>query len=429
MRVEKLKTTVTEYDKLAQLVCQTNPSLALLKLKREKTKTSFSHVVGNFNATSQNNSGRCWIFSACNLIRTEVKKKIPKLPKTFEFSNTFILFYDKLEKANNFLSNIVLTSDKYIDDRTVHFLLHDPIPDGGNWTMFCNIFDKYGIVSKQAYGESYMSDNTSVMNHVLKLLLIQAAHAIRVDKTRSKYIIEECMLEVRRILVMCLGEPPKEFLFCYDDEDDNKKAQTCTYSYTPKTFARLCFDCSKYITLVNDPRHQYWQKYCVKYLGNVRGATGAYLNLSMSLLMKYAVAALTSDNAVWFGADASRFLNKTDGVFDEDQYNYDLIFTVDETLNKADRLNYCTSDANHAMLFTGINIENGTPDRFRIENSWGKGTGEEGYFACSIKWFVENVFQIVIPLAIIDDVDILEAIRRADTVVLDPWDPIGCLAA
>ena len=489
------------YLRLAQCICKSNPMHAIVKQPREPFLPSYSHMCREFDITSQNNSGRCWIFSACNLLRINMRALSPDLPGSFELSQTYIFFFDKLEKANKFLYNIIETAELDTDDRTVSFLLSDPIPDGGQWNMFINIIEKYGIVSKQAYGDTFCSDNSAVMNGVLTQVLRTSALEIRESHQKRsrewvKYanqVKDNCVKKVYEILVTCLGKPPCKFDFSYviadggvqkkvpDVNDDvwvdqiivrplgvevfgalsdgflpDKKnelhgiykasnhgtlqnagsARFVRKDITPKQFVKEFvkhrFD--EYICLVNDPRNTMYRKYKVKYLGNVIEKTGVYLNVPIETLREYTTFALKNGIPVWFGADAQKYMNKMNGHFDEDQFEWELVFNIPKVQikSKSKRLDYSDTQANHAMLFTGIDVN---PDKsvniFRIENSWGKEDGQNGYYSCTCKWFEDNVFLVAVPMLLMEkfnDEKLWKCFQSTEVTELNCWDPIGCLA-
>lgn len=136
---------------------------ALVKSKisdliRVNEQTEFSRDMFSINlktlpVTDQKQSGRCWIFAGCNVIREKIAKKYNL--KDFELSQNYIAFYDKLEKCNYLLENIISLKDKEKDDRTLDGLLSNGIQDGGQWDLFVNIVNKYGIVPKSAFPETF----------------------------------------------------------------------------------------------------------------------------------------------------------------------------------------------------------------------------------------------------------------------------------
>ena len=95
-----------------------------------KIDHSFSDVIkGEMPVTNQKLSGRCWGFAGLNLFRIYLGRK-HKL-KDFQFSQSYFMFWDKLEKANYFLECILKTVDQEWNSRLVMHLLADPVQDGG----------------------------------------------------------------------------------------------------------------------------------------------------------------------------------------------------------------------------------------------------------------------------------------------------------
>lgn len=74
--------------------------------------------------TNQKSSGRCWLFAALNVIRLPVIKHFNL--EDFEFSQGYLFYWDKIERCNFFLHNIVETAKRNepVDSRLVSFLLY-----------------------------------------------------------------------------------------------------------------------------------------------------------------------------------------------------------------------------------------------------------------------------------------------------------------
>ncbi|CAG8473243.1 3697_t:CDS:10 [Diversispora eburnea] len=329
-------------------------------------------------ATNQRSSGRCWLFAATNVLRLIVMKKY-KL-KDFELSQSYLFFYDKLEKSNFFLENMIKLSDLEIDDRLIQYMVHEPVNDGGQWDMVVNLLEKYGVVPKSVYTESFNSSNTSKLNWLVITKLQEFAHKLRKLHSAGNSISvlrtakAKMMEEIYRILAISLGEPPKEV-----------EAQKATET----------------LSLVNDPRNEYFKLYTVEYLGNIQGGFPVrYVNIPIGEMKNLAIQALRSGKPVWFGADFH--------------------------LTKAQRLQYGQSSMTHAMVFTGVHLENGESIRWRVENSWGEDLGEKGYFVMNDDWFSEWVYQIVLEKKDVPKEYV--AILDQKPNVLSAWDPMGSLA-
>ena len=224
---------------------------------------------------NQKQSGRCWMFAALNTLRYQVMRKCSL--KTFELSQAYLFFWDKLEKSNYFLESILETLEEPTGGRLVSYLLTSPVGDGGQWDMLCSLIEKYGVVPKTAYPESKSSSASREMDATLTEKLREDACILRklhgegqtLDALRTRKA--EMLNEVYRLLCICLGEPPKTFTFEYRDADDHFHRET---GLTPKRFFEkyVGVDLSDYVSLINAPTADkpYGRSYTVRYLGNVK---------------------------------------------------------------------------------------------------------------------------------------------------------------
>lgn len=393
----------------------------------------FSVNIKTGEITNQKASGRCWMFAALNVMRFEVMEKL-KL-ETFEFSQSYPLFFDKLEKANYFLENILDTLDEPTGGRLVSFLLTDPMGDGGQWDMFCGLVEKYGVVPKDAMPESSCSSATREMDYYLTLKLrefactLRTAHQKGAGRQQLLEKKEQMLEEIYKILCICLGKPPKSFCFEARDVDGNfiREAQI-----TPKEFFQkyVGWNLEDYVSLINAPTRDkpFGKTYSVRYLGSVKeGRPVRYLNLPVEQLKAAAIAQLKDGKPVWFGCDVGKCSIRENGMMDLSVIRADQLFGVSFPLNKAERLDYGHSLMTHAMVFLGVNLdEQGKPNRWRVENSWGKEPGKDGYYVMSDDWFTEYTYQVVVHKKYLSS----EALAQleAEPVMLQPWDPMGSLA-
>ena len=174
----------------------------------QSMNSTFSIKLDDWSATNQKSSGRCWLFAALNLFRPGAMKKMNI--KEFEFSQAHIHFWDKFERSNCFLESMIDLGGKKVDDRTVHFLLSDPIGDGGQWNMAMNLIRRHGLVPKSVYPESSSSSATRWMNASLRDLLRSSACELRgmvakgegLESIRKRK--EEIISNVWRLLCICL---------------------------------------------------------------------------------------------------------------------------------------------------------------------------------------------------------------------------------
>lgn len=392
----------------------------------------FSVMVEQPGITDQKHSGRCWMFAGLNFLRNRAVKNLDV--ENFELSQNYTLFYDKLEKANWFYENILETAEEPVHSRTLDYLLAAPLNDGGQWDMLRNLIRKYGLVPKEAMPETFSSSNTALMDKYLTTRLREDAVKLRRAKRKGKSDAEcrrmkEEMLEtVWRILAICLGNPPEKFTFEYRDK---KKKFHRSESITPKEFydQYIGADLDAYVSIINAPTADkpFHRSYTVKYLGNVKEDGGVrYLNLPLEEFKELAVRQLKDGTPVWFGSDVGQFSSR-EGLMDPDAYPYGQLLDTKFSMSKAERLDYGDSLMTHAMVLQGVNLdEKGRPDRWRVENSWGKETGFDGYMVMSDKWFDEFTYQLVIDRKYLSPEQLEE--YALDPIVLDPWDPMGSLA-
>ena len=414
----------------------TQVGIEAASLNREKiqhTSTAVSHRLDDWKATSQKKSGRCWLFSSLNFLRSRARESLGI--KNFEFSQSYVFFWDKFERANWFLTDIIATSDEPVDGRLVQFLLGDVLGDGGQWDMAVSVYMKYGLVPKEVMPESEASTNSRPMNarlravlHIGALRLREAiaagASAEEVDTQRRKILAD-----VWKILVVCLGEPPVRFNWQWRDDEGNFHRDG---EITPHEFyeRHVGVDLSEYICLVDDPRPENpkGSMETVEHLGNVVGGRPIrYLNAPVEEIKRIAAAQIAAGEAVWFGADVSQPYDRGLGFFVTGIHDYDGLFDVDFSSTKLERVRSGESAMDHAMLFTGVDLdEAGQPRAWRVENSWGDEPGNSGFFTMDDQWFTDNVFEVVVPKSALPE-DLAAAVD-SEPIVLPAWDPMGTLA-
>ena len=385
---------------------------------------------------NQEHSGRCWMFASLNTMRYRVIKRYNL--KTFELSQAYPLFWDKLEKSNWFFENVLDTLDEPLDGRLVSYLLADPIGDGGQWDMFKSLVKKYGVVPKEAMPETACSRNTREMDSYLTRYLRGAAkrlregHAAGVSADDLAAMKKEMMGDVYHLLVTCLGEPPASFGVRLRDKD-GKLALSGTF--TPAAFFEeaVGMDVDDYVSLISAPTADkpFGHTYTVSRLGNVVEDGGVrYLNLPIRRLKECAVAQLREDLPVWFGCDVGQSYLREEGIMDTAALDVDglLGFPVEGCMDRAGRLDYGESLMTHAMVLEGVNLdEAGSPTLWKVENSWGKEHGRDGFDTLSDAWFDEYVYQVVVDKKHLTDEE-RAAYETEEPRVLAPWDPMGSLA-
>ncbi|MGT2799586.1 aminopeptidase C [Streptococcus marmotae] len=394
----------------------------------------FSIDLTKDKVSNQKASGRCWMFAALNTFRHKMIAGFQL--EDFELSQAHTFFWDKYEKSNWFLEQILATADQALTSRKVKFLLDVPQQDGGQWDMVVSLFEKYGVVPKSVYPESISSSNSRELNAVLNKLLRQDAQILRdlVTAGQTQEAIqtkkEELLQEIFNFLAMSLGLPPRTFDFAYRDKDNHYHSET---GLTPQEFYKKYVDIQldDYVSIINAPTADkpYGKSYTVEMLGNVVGSRPVrYLNVEMDRLKSLAIAQMQAGETVWFGSDVAQSSNRKTGVMANGMYDFASSMKIDLHQDKAGRLDYGESLMTHAMVLTGVDLdENGQSIKWKVENSWGDKVGDKGYFVASDSWMDEYTYQIVVRKEFLTEAEL--AAYNAEPIVLAPWDPMGALAS
>ncbi|MGC9512201.1 MAG: C1 family peptidase [Fidelibacterota bacterium] len=393
---------------------------------------TFSHEIPTGKITNQEKSGRCWIFAALNTFRYAIAQKIKV--KDFELSQSYPLFWDKFEKSNYFLENIIETRHEATDSRIVMWLMQNPVQDGGQWDMFAGLVEKYGIVPKQAMPETFHSSNTHRMNQLLTLKLRASASNLRkladkgTDEDDLRKEKEKILEKIYDMLVSFLGKPPVTFDFEYRDDDKKYHEDR---NLTPVTFCEKYLESkpADYISIIHAPTKDkpFMKTYTVQFLGSVlEGRPVKYLNVDIQTLKSLALAQLKAGEPVWFGCDVGQLSDRESGIMATDLYLYEDALETSFDLDKAGRLDYGESMLTHAMVFTGVHCVKDKPVRWKVENSWSEKSGKDGFFIMTDTWFDEYTYQVVIHKKYLSPE--LRKAAEQKPVVLNPWDPMGSLA-
>ena len=393
----------------------------------------FSLDLTKDKVSDQKASGRCWMFAALNTFRHKMIAGFQL--EDFELSQAHTFFWDKYEKSNWFLEQVLATADQELTSRKVKFLLDTPQQDGGQWDMVVALFEKYGVVPKSVYPESISSSNSRELNQILNKLLRQDAQILRelaakgAESAELQAKKEELLQEVFNFLAMNLGLPPRQFDFSYRDKDNNFHSES---GLTPQVFFKKYVDLKldDYVSIINAPTADkpYGKSYTVEMLGNVVGSKPVrYLNVEMDRLKELAIAQMQAGETVWFGSDVGQSSNRKAGIMADGMYDFTSSMDIQLTQDKAGRLDYSESLMTHAMVLTGVDLdENGKAKKWKVENSWGEKVGNKGYFVASDSWMDEYTYQIVVRKEFLTEAEL--AAYEAEPIVLAPWDPMGALA-
>ena len=384
--------------------------------------THFSDEVKTVGRTDQKSSGRCWLFTGMNVLRAKMIDKYDL--GQFTLSQNYLFFYDQLEKANLFLQAVIDTRNLPMDDRKVEWLFAHPIGDGGQFTGVSNLVMKYGVVPADAMPETLSANSTSQMRVQLSNLLRQDGLRLRsVGRSGIQTTKMEMLKEVYRVLALCLGVPPTEFTWA---RYDSKGKFVSEKTYTPLGFYQefIGEDLeNNYVMVMNNPTLEYNKVYEIEYDRHVYdGQNWVYLNLPMDRIKEMAIASIKDNTALYFSCDVGKFLDRKRGVADIANFDYESLLGVHFTMDKKERILTGASGSTHAMTLIAVDIRDGKPVKWMVENSWGASSGYKGNIIMTDRWFDEYMFRLVVEKKYVP-ADILGLMNQKPTL-LPAWDPM-----
>jgi bleomycin hydrolase len=387
--------------------------MAKLCLNRQKLlehNPLFSYRLKDAGVTNQKGSGRCWLFAGLNIFNADVMTQL-KLSK-FELSQPYLTFYDKMEKANLFLEEIIDMRDRPLHDRKMEIILDSPFGDGGWWHYVTDLIDKYGAVPLSAMPETKPSTSTGQINKLANRMLRGFASDLRTMHTEGatedmiRQRKEEMMGDIYTLLVYNYGQPPEQFTFRYEDKDSTVSEPK---SYTPKSFQNefIGKKLPRYVTLMDNPCKLYDSLYQIESSRNmVEKPDMVMLNLPIERLKYYAKKALLDSQAVWFANDVGKDNYRDSAIMATDIYDYNSTYQLDFKISKAERIGYRDSYPTHAMVLMGLDTtSDGTIVKWLVENSWGTKKGDDGWWYMYDDWFDEYVYFVIVTEDMLDDED------------------------
>uniref|UniRef100_A0A8C7SAI6 Bleomycin hydrolase n=1 Tax=Oncorhynchus mykiss TaxID=8022 RepID=A0A8C7SAI6_ONCMY len=383
--------------------------------------------------TNQKNSGRCWIFSCLNVMRLPFMKKFNI--EEFEFSQSYLFFWDKVERCYYFLQACVETAQRKepVDGRLVQFLLSNPTNDGGQWDMLVNLIGQFIPVTQSGECCCFVC---IILCHYLREYCLRLRNMVASESTEAELsdAMDTMIEEVFRVATVCLGSPADSIYWEYRDKDKNfHRMGPLSPQQFYKELVKPLYNIQDKVCLVNDPRPQnpYEKLYSVEFLGNmVGGHNTLYNNQPIQLLKKAAADSIKEGEAVWFGCDVGKHFHGKLGINDMNVFNHELVFGVSiKNLSKAERLIFGDSLMTHAMILTAVTDKvekDGGYEKWRVENSWGDDRGNKGYLIMTDEWFSEYVYEVVVDKKYLAP-EVLEVMQK-EPIVLPAWDPMGALA-
>ncbi len=395
------------------------------------TTMVFSNEIKTMPVTNQKSSGRCWIFAGLNVLREIVAKKLGTTGQ-FELSQNYISLFDKIEKANFALESVISLAQYSPNERVFQFILNDPVSDGGQWDMFVNLVKKYGLMPKDCFPETFHSEHTretnSLVNGIIREFAFRAHElSVKGKKSDIRPLKDKTMESIYRLFFDAFGVPPESFEFEWNDSKEKFHKE----SFTPKAFFDKFVgkEIDEYQSLINSPTEDkpFMRNFTIDYLGNVlEGKAINHLNVTMDDMKEAIIKQLLAGEIVWFGSDVSFFRDRASSAWDDKAFDYESAFGIRPEFDKGAMLDFRHSAMNHAMCIVGVDLEDGKPLKWKIENSWGSDSGTSGYYVMSNTWFDRFVYQAVVKQKYLTKEQISAA--KKVPVHLNPWDPMGTLA-
>ena len=394
------------------------------------TRSEFSYQVNTKGITNQKQSGRCWLFTGLNVLRSQAinKHNLPKL----ELSQVYLFFFDQLEKSNLFLQGVIDTADKPFDDRFVDWLFCNPLSDGGTFTGVADLVEKYGVVPKEAMPETYSSNNTSQIASQMKWQLrdygMQLRKLAAAGSQKKQLEAEKVKMlgNIYHMLTLAYGVPPTEFRWEFRTASGSLVSDK---TYTPKEFYKeLWGDYNlneQTILVMNDPSKEYGKVYRIQYDRHTYdGHDWVYLNLPMEQIKPIAIEMIKNNEAMYISCDVGKFLNRSLGTCDMNNFDYKSLLGVDLTMDKRERILTHASGSSHAMTLIAVDVDAATkaPLRWMVENSWGKESGFNGNLIMTDEWFDEYMFRFVFDKKYVP-AEILK-LTKQEPILLPSWDPM-----
>jgi bleomycin hydrolase len=406
----------------------TGNSLAALSLNREVLDADndlFTNVLKPRAITNQKGSERCWLFGSLNVLRPEVMKKY-KI-ESFEFSENYLAFWDKMEKANTFLEYMIELADRDFLDREMSMIMKKPIQEGGWWDYTTALIEKYGVVPADAMPEAVNSDNSGLLFSILQQKLRVDGLALRKMKLEGKspadlQAAKQKMLgEVYRMLVLSVGEPPKTFTWRYADKDGKP---TAPETLTPQQFYKdkIGIDLSQYVCLMHHPLHPFQKHYVFARSRNmIDGKDQRAINVELGEMKEWSIKSICDDQPVCFACDVIHDQDR--GIMANGLRDYESLFGVKLTLDKADAMLTRDSTSNHVMCFVGVDLKDGKPVKWKVENSWGADKGKAGFWHMYDSWFDKYVYCLVMRKAYLPAKTLQLLEQEPESIPM--WDPLA----
>ena len=378
--------------------------------------------------TDQGHTGRCWAFAGLNILRRHLHAHF-QLDGDFELSQTHFTFYDKLEKARFALRCAADWEREHAawGERGVDRVLDQCTSDGGNWSMFVNIVERYGVLPKQLMPETHDARDTYDMNNALRKIVTAAFFRVRAcAEPRDRHAVSSAALaDVLRLLVASLGNPPLDGTWTLRARDGDATAVRDVALSARELYAACApVGVRERVTLCHFPSYvEPGRAYRVRLSCNMVGAPdAAYTGTTADGMARACLASLRAGRPVWIGVDSTEDDRLLSRALDLSLVSALLPLSKEEAVRSRDALPV------HAMVLVDVHVdEAGTPVRWKVENSHGPDGPNKGYLTMTHAWFERYVYTAAVAAVAADATDAERATGGDAPIVLPPWSPLGNL--
>ncbi|WP_027119637.1 C1 family peptidase [[Mycoplasma] testudinis] len=403
---------------------------------QEKQPYLFSNDIRmeTLSVTDQARSGRCWLFATFNVMRVHVAKKY-KI-KNFEFSQSYSAFWDKFERANYFLNNVIKTASLPLTDREVDRLMANGFGgDGGFFEFGVSVIKKYGVVPVEIMPDSATAKETRAINVFLDRHLKVAAEKIRKavnNPDKQNEIKEMALKDALKMLTRCYGPIPGAFSYSYQvQEKKNKLTKTVSFKSPLEFFEKFVqYKFDNYIDIINYnvKNKKFNQMYELEDTKTIIETNNILaLNVTKPILKLASLAAILNNEPIWFACQYGTCGNAKTGIFDFKVYDYETLFDIKLNKDQPAMESVGQLVSNHAMIFLGFHYNETASkqkqqnlikdfaklsknpqelferladaiviDRWKVENSHSEKSGNKGFVVITDSWFNQFVSQAVI---------------------------------
>lgn len=346
---------------------------------------------------SQGKSGICWISSALFCISVYLDRQKKEEFKNIFFSKTYLMFYDKLERADYFIDKVI----KYKNNtHYLRYIINHTMTDRGQWNMVRNLICKYGLLPHDAMKDDLCNKSTKGLNSLISTILKTYAYKIISTDVFSEddipKIKKEVLGKIYAILVDFFGMPPEEFEFysC----DGHKKM------ITPETFFNqyIKFPFDNYVSLCSFG-NKYFTKYHVLLDNNIQGGEEAvHLSLPDKEFNQAIISQLRNDGFCWCTCDSGKFYIESYLLYDDGAFQFRYSdYSFFTSLCRDDLIKYRFASPIHAIVLKDEVLYN--KKRMFLAYNSADNKKNKHYCFLSESWFEKFIFQAVVHKDIVEE--------------------------